>query len=383
MSATGLHAILGQAAGRHPDAVADRGVEPRRPRGSARSITYRELDRLSDRVRDRLRALGVREGDRVGIYMREVHRWRRLRSSVCSRRARPTCPSTRPRRPPRNAYIMDNCSVPGAVVERRFEERFRAETQALGRVPPLLVHRRAPGEARASRSALDREDRAAAAPTGTSARSAPDDLAYILYTSGSTGKPKGVMLSHENAVSFVDWCSEIFELATERSFLVARAVSLRPLDPGHLRRAQARRDAGPGRRRISARTRSAWRSSSPSERMSVWYSAPSILGLLAQYGGLDRHDYSALRLVLFAGEVFPVKHLRLAARVWCRSPRYFNLYGPTETNVCTFYEVPGRVPGRADRALSDRRASARTCSARVVDRDGQRRRPRARKASSA
>jgi hypothetical protein len=32
--------------------------------------------------------------------------------------------------------------------------------------------------------------------------------------------------------------------------------------------------------------------------------------LLAQYGNLERHDYSALRMVLFAGEVFPVKHLR-------------------------------------------------------------------------
>jgi acyl-CoA synthetase (AMP-forming)/AMP-acid ligase II len=26
-------------------------------------------------------------------------------------------------------------------------------------------------------------------------------------------------------------------------------------------------------------------------------------------------------------------------------PRYFNLYGPTETNVCTFYEVPPLIPG--------------------------------------
>src|SRR5262245_25190432 len=34
-------------------------------------ITYGELDRLSDRVRDRLRALGVRPGDRVGLALRK------------------------------------------------------------------------------------------------------------------------------------------------------------------------------------------------------------------------------------------------------------------------------------------------------------------------
>jgi acyl-coenzyme A synthetase/AMP-(fatty) acid ligase len=32
-------------------------------------------------------------------------------------------------------------------------------------------------------------------------------------------------------------------------------------------------------------------------------------------------------------------HLRALKALWPR-PRYFNLYGPTETNVCTWYEVP-------------------------------------------
>ena len=53
-----------------------------------------------------------------------------------------------------------------------------------------------------------------------------------------------------------------------------------------------------------------------------------------------------MRIVHFAGEVFPVKHLR-ALQAHLPGRRYFNLYGPTETNVCTFHEVPSAVP--ADR----------------------------------
>ncbi len=79
------------------------------------------------------------------------------------------------------------------------------------------------------------------------------------------------------------------------------------------------------------------------KKLTVWYSAPSILSLLAQFGKLNEHDYSLLRLVLFAGEVFPIRYLKLLKSLW-KHPRYFNLYGPTETNVCTFYEVPQLIP---------------------------------------
>ena len=47
--------------------------------------------------------------------------------------------------------------------------------------------------------------------------------------------------------------------------------------------------------------------------------------------------------MLFAGEVFPVKHLRALTKFWSH-PKYFNLYGPTETNVCTYYELPSIIP---------------------------------------
>ena len=126
------------------------------------------------------------------------------------------------------------------------------------------------------------------------------------------------MLSHENAVSFVDWCSEVFEPTAARPLLVTRAVSLRPLDPRHPRLPQARRDAGADRRGIGQGPQRLAQLIAD-ERITIWYSAPSILALLAQFGNLPTHDYSALRLVLFAGEVFPVKHLRALSAAAARA----------------------------------------------------------------
>src|SRR5690606_34868368 len=80
-----------------------------------------------------------------------------------------------------------------------------------------------------------------------------------------------------------------------------------------------------------------------SARITVWYSAPSILSLLSQFGRIDQHDFSPLRTILFAGEVFPVTHLR-SLQQQLPGRRYFNLYGPTETNVCTSYEVTEIIP---------------------------------------
>jgi acyl-CoA synthetase (AMP-forming)/AMP-acid ligase II len=74
------------------------------------------------------------------------------------------------------------------------------------------------------------------------------------------------------------------------------------------------------------------------QEITVWYSVPSLLARLALSGGLERHDWSRLRQIIFAGEVFPVAHLR-RLREQIPGARYWNWYGPTETNVCTAYAV--------------------------------------------
>lgn len=338
MTSDPLFSILDDSVARHPDRIAVEEAVSADP--GLGTITYRELARLSDQVRDRLARLGVRPGDRVGIYLRKsidgvAAIFGILKAGAAYVPVDPGAP------PARNAYILNDCSVRAALVERRFEDRLRSELTALGPMPPLVILESV-GGGHGLRASLDREEAKDPAPPAASARSAPDDLAYILYTSGSTGKPKGVMLSHRNAVSFVDWCSGVFAVsATDRcSSHAPFHFDLSVLDIYLSLKHGATlvligEEAGKEPMRLAQII--------AERRLSVWYSAPSILSLLTQYGGLDRSDLSALRLVLFAGEVFPVKHLRALQRI-LPTPRYFNLYGPTETNVCTYYEIPGRIP---------------------------------------
>jgi len=91
------------------------------------------------------------------------------------------------------------------------------------------------------------------------------------------------------------------------------------------------------------------------ESISVWYSVPSALTLLVTRGALQPGAFPQLRTILFAGEVFPMKYL---LRLMDLLPHvlFHNLYGPTETNVCTWYEVPRFPDGGAPATIPIGRA---------------------------
>ena len=331
MTDSALHEYLAAAAARFADKPAI--IEP-----GIGSITYRGLDELSDRVRDALAMLGVRRGDRVGFALRKsidaiAVIYGILKAGAAYVPVDPSAPASR------CAYILANCAVSALIAEARLLSGLSSELEILGARPATLVLE-GTGAGAPLNSALDRQ--ASAASPAKTVINAPADTAYILYTSGSTGKPKGVMLSHENAVSFVEWCSEVFRPTSDDRFSSHAPLhfDLSILDV-HVALKHAAtlvliaEDLGKDPVRLAPLI--------ADQKITIWYSAPSILSLLAQFGHLQSFDYATLRHVLFAGEVFPVKHLRALTKLW-PTPRYFNLYGPTETNVCTFYEVMLPVP---------------------------------------
>jgi acyl-coenzyme A synthetase/AMP-(fatty) acid ligase len=74
------------------------------------------------------------------------------------------------------------------------------------------------------------------------------------------------------------------------------------------------------------------------KKISVWNSVPSALSLLATYQNLDSCDLSSLRLILFAGELFPLKYLRILQDA-IPGARFCNMYGQTEANSSTYFWV--------------------------------------------
>ncbi|MET8055516.1 D-alanine--poly(phosphoribitol) ligase [Streptomyces microflavus] len=166
----------------------------------------------------------------------------------------------------------------------------------------------------------------------------PDDLAALLYTSGSTGTPKGVKISHRNLANFVGWALEELDVGPADVFANHASFNfdLSTFDLFTALAAGAALWVIPDAR---AKDVSALASGIRLHGVTVWYSVPSILNLLTTSGALTPQDTSTLRYVLFAGEVFPIGQLARLAEVLPSGTALYNLYGPTETNVCTYHRA--------------------------------------------
>jgi amino acid adenylation domain-containing protein len=345
-----LQQLVDASTERHPDKPA--------VRARGRSLTYAELHARSSQLAHLLRARGIGRGDRVGLFFPKA-----VESVVAMLgvlKAGAVYVPLDPHAPPKRvAGIAENCAVSALVTTA---ERLRALEPAT--VPcALLVSGEPTSEHEIAWSALD------AFPTSPPPETSVEtDLAYILYTSGSTGQPKGVMLTHRNALTFVDWCAATFAIRAEDQLSNHAPLhfDLSVFDIYNALGAGATVSMVHEELTVFPRRVADF---IETQGITVWYSVPSALVYLLLHADLPGRDLDRLRLVLFAGEVFPMKYLRQLADLLPRTELY-NLYGPTETNVCTYHRVDRwRLAGQ------DRLPIGRACAntdVLVLDGDGRR-----------
>lgn len=355
-----LATLLAETAARFGDR---RAVEEE----SGRAWSYADLLAAARGVSGWVAGLGGGAGDRVGLRLpKSLEAVAAIHGILRAGRAYvpvdPTAPAAR------SAGILADAGVKGVVCDAKLAPELIAAWPEGAPRPPLLLTGPAAGPPDDSRdrlwSELDPAEGARVDPRAV----APDDLAYILYTSGSTGVPKGVRLTHRNALTFLDWCFSVFRLDESDRFSSHAPFhfDLSVFDLyASCRAGGALAIVGETLGKEPARLGAFLRE----RALTVWYSAPSILAMLSEFGGIDAPDFPAPRLVLFAGEVFPIRKLKRLRAQWPRAEMW-NLYGPTETNVCTAHRVPDVALDDFDRPLPIGKACP-PLRARVVDESGR------------
>jgi amino acid adenylation domain-containing protein len=173
------------------------------------------------------------------------------------------------------------------------------------------------------------------------------DLSYVLHTSGSTGAPKGVVHTHSSASAFVDW--SVTALALSPDDVIVNSAPLH-FDPTVLHLFAAVR-AG-----AAVALMPASETTFPSTYLefcrrvggTIWYAVTSTLTWLVRHAGRLGDGLGGMRIAIVGGETLPPSDVAALFRA-APDIRLLNVYGPTESNVCTVHEM--REPPAPDATI--------------------------------
>ena len=162
------------------------------------------------------------------------------------------------------------------------------------------------------------------------------DPLYVNFTSGSTGTPKGVVVCHRNVIDFIPVFVRTFGIQ-ESDILANQApfdfdVSVKDIYSSLFIGATVAIIPTPY---FTQPTVLMDYLGDSKVTILIW--AVSALCFLTTMNALAYRTPGTIRMIMFSGEIMPVKHLRKMKK-YLPDAVYVNLYGPTEiTCNCTYY----------------------------------------------
>jgi benzoate-CoA ligase family protein len=180
-----------------------------------RVITYAELRDETLRAGEILRALGIKQGDRVALMLADSPEFIASFVAIISLGAI-AVPINLALRPEHQLFILEDCGARAAILEGSIaSEQFENSTMPSNVRNVIFVRGKeiAPDIAGVSVQRFETAERTPSNDPFPDSRSAETDDAFILYTSGSTGEPKGAV--HTQADIFYTnetFCQQVLKL---------------------------------------------------------------------------------------------------------------------------------------------------------------------------
>jgi long-chain acyl-CoA synthetase len=326
--------------------------------GGAR-LTYRDLDRASDRLAGALTAGGIARGDRVVIFMDNCREaviaiFAALKAGAVFS---PINPSTKA---DKLAYVINNCRARALITQDKLRA---AANAALAEAPSIALVVVAGAGEPTVRGAVSFDAALAADLPLPPAPGIDLDLAMLVYTSGSTGFPKGVMMTHGNVVAAATSITTYLENTPDDVILNVLPISF---DYGLYQVLMATQVGATLVLEQSFAFPQAILARMQAERVTGLPLVPTMAAMILQMRDLTPGAFPHLRYLTNTAAALPPAHITRLRELFAGA-RLYSMYGLTECKRCTYLppEELARRPGSVGIAIPGTEAY-------VVDADGER-----------
>ena len=282
------------------------------------SITYKELNILSDRYAKKMLNNGFSRGDVLAVFnTKEKESYAILLACLKIGVTYVNIDSESPIS--RNLNILNRCN-PKAIFIDHQNEQLDSEFGKLFEIIEFSIE-------------LNQE---------VSIKNENHDgntIAYIMFTSGSTGDPKGVAITHQNLLGFISWIKKRYQI-TECD----RFANLSPMyfDNSVFDFYGAIFNGAtlcPVKKEITDQPM-ALVNYVDEIKATIWFSVPSLLVYLINMRAVRSGVLTSVRVFTFGGEGFPKSILYKLFSIYKGSAKFVNVYGPTEgTCICSSYDI--------------------------------------------